>query len=166
MEDHPFCIGKRKREDGGVAGIQDWGYAYRLTTAFLIPLVPKHSIMSQRKIKFYDILVYIAYAYFFLLGTGGFVLDLIGKSFNYLALIMMLVFGVQAYFRHRLTDLIIGVLALVLSIFMLLSSLEDVHKHSYNWIINIIIVTVSITSIIMSLILMFSYTKRSFQAEE
>jgi dolichyl-phosphate-mannose--protein O-mannosyl transferase len=121
--------------------------------------------MSRRKVTFYDIMVYVAYGYFFLLGAAWFIVSLGSSGFNYQAFIVMLVFGVQAYFRHRLTDLIIGVLMLGLSIFMLLQALTIGKKGGFDGLANTMIV-MSVASVVMSLILMFSYVKLGMKNEE
>ena len=120
--------------------------------------------MTKRKTKLYDILVYSAYAYFFLLGLAWFIMSFAG-GINYQALIVVIVFGFQAYFRHRLTDLIIGVLMLGLSIFMMLQSIAIGNKGGFDALANTMM-AMSAVSIIMSLILMFSYVKLSFRDDK
>lgn len=121
--------------------------------------------MSRRRLTFYDIMVYIAYGYFFLLGAAWFLVSFGSTGFNYQAFIVMLVFGVQAYFRHRLTDLIIGVLMLGLSIFMLLQALTIGKRGGFDALANTM-TAMSAISIIMSLILMFSYVKLGMKSED
>ncbi|MES2702221.1 MAG: hypothetical protein V4649_06255 [Bacteroidota bacterium] len=121
--------------------------------------------MAQRKIMFYDILVYIAYGYFFLLGLGWFVTSFMSTGFNYQAFLIVAVFAAQAYFRHRLTDLIIGLLILGLSIFMLLQSIEIIKAGKLEDLGKVML-GMSVISIVMSLILMFSYVKLSFRDKE
>jgi hypothetical protein len=116
--------------------------------------------MATRKRTLYDILVYIAYSYFLLLGLSWFLVSF-SSGFNYTAFGIVVVFGVQAYFRHRLTDLLIGIIMLLLSIFMLLQSISIGKTGGFDALANTMM-AMSATSIIMSLILMFSFVKLSF----
>jgi hypothetical protein len=119
--------------------------------------------MAGRRITIYEVLVYIAYGYFLLIGLGWFFMSFAG-GFNYTAFIMVLIFGAQAYFKHRLTNLIIGILMLGLSIFMLLQSVELMQIYGSTGTVSILLAS-SVISIVMSLILIFSYTKLGFKNE-
>ena len=120
--------------------------------------------MGGRQLTFYNIMVYVAYGYFFLLGAAWFVISLGSSGFNYQAFIVMLVFGIQAYFRHRLTDLIIGVLMLGLSIFMMLQALTIGKRGGFDGLANTMIAMAAF-SIAMSIVLMFSYVKLGMKNE-
>jgi hypothetical protein len=120
--------------------------------------------MGKRRITFYEILVYVAYGYFLLVGLAWFFMSF-SEGFNYTAFIMALVFGVQAYFKHRLTNLVIGILIFGLSIFMLLQSIDLSRIYGFSPTVNIVLAS-SIISILLSLVLIFSYTKLKYLEEE
>jgi hypothetical protein len=121
----------------------------------------------SKKIGFYQALVFIAYAFYILLGASWFYMSFSGSGrFNYQAFMLAVVFGVQAYYRHRLTDLILGVLTMFLSIFMLMDVLNTFDLMAKGAVIDgfiKILLGLCFFSIIMSGILMFSYLKLSFK---
>ena len=124
----------------------------------------------RKKITFFEILVFIAYAFFILLGLTWFIVSFMSsRHFNYQAFMLVAVFGIQAYFRHRLTNLILGILALFLSLFMLLDVINDFNLMAkdadFNGFIKALI-GLSLFSVIMSGILILSYTKLSFKDQE
>ncbi len=119
--------------------------------------------IEKKKLIFYEWLVFIAYGFFILMGLTWFIMSYMsGGQFNYQAFIVIALFVVQAYYKHKLANLIIGVLCLALSIFMLLQSLL-IGKHGGFDALAVGMTSMSIFSIIMSMILMFSYTKLSFK---
>jgi hypothetical protein len=127
-----------------------------------------NSFMERKKITFYEVLVYIAYGFFILLGLVWFVMSFSssGGRFNYTAFSIMVIFAAQAWFRHRLTNLILGILALFFSIFMLLdviSAFDLMAKNaSYDNGAKELL-GLSVVSIVMSVILVFGYTRLSFK---
>jgi len=121
--------------------------------------------MNKRGITFYEVLLFAAYAFFILLGLAWFFMSFSG-GFNPTAFFIVVVFAVQAYYRHRLTNLILGVLALFFSIFMLMdviSTYNLMDKHAvYNGFVKGFIL-MSLVSVVMSVILVFGYLKMSFK---
>ena len=125
---------------------------------------------EKKKITVFEILVYIAYAFFFLLGITWLVMNFMSSGhFNLQAFMLASVFAIQAYFRHRLTNLIIGILVLFLSIFMLLDVISEYNLMAkgatYDGFIKALL-GLSLFSIFMSCILIFSYTKLSFKDQQ
>ena len=114
--------------------------------------------------------MFVAYGFYLLLGLSWFLVSLLsGGFFNTIAFIITAAFGAQFYFRHRITNLILGVLALFLSIWMLLDvvntlNLMDKHAtqdgYSRGWL------WFCVLSMVMAGILIFSYTKLSFKDQE
>src|ERR1043166_2494715 len=112
--------------------------------------------MAEKKHSFYEIMVYVAYGFFILLGLGWFSGSLfVGGFFNYWAFLIMVVFGLQAYFRHKLTNLILGVLTLPLSILGTLQFIWFGQKTGFDLFVNLMIV-LSVIGFILSLVLVFS----------
>jgi hypothetical protein len=122
---------------------------------------------EKKKITFFEIMVYVAYAFFILLGGCWLVISFMSsRQFNPEAFTIVAIFGIQAYFHHRLTNLILGILALGFSIFMLLeviSSFDLMAKEAvFDGLVKSLM-SLSVCSIIMSCILIFSYIKLSFK---
>jgi hypothetical protein len=116
----------------------------------------------------YQLLVYIAYGFYILLGLSWLGAGLLAKPshINPFAILIMLVFGLQAYYRHVLTNLILGVLCLFFSIFMMLLpslnvALQPSAKGSMPYAIPLVFV--SLSSVILAGILIFSYMKLNFK---
>jgi hypothetical protein len=122
---------------------------------------------EKRKVTFFEIMVFIAYGFYILFGASWFLMSFTGSGrFNYQAFTLLVVFGVQAYYRHRLTNLILGVLTLFLSFFMLMDVLSTFNLMAKGATFDGLVKTLiglCATSIIMSGILMFSYLKMSFK---
>ncbi len=121
----------------------------------------------KNKITSYEILVFIAYGFFLLFGLTWFVVSIVnGGRFNPTAFFIMVAFGAQFYFRHRLTNLILGVLALFFSIWVLLEVINAndlMAKHAvYDGFVKGFL-WFCLCSIIMSVIIIFGYTKLSFK---
>lgn len=115
----------------------------------------------KSKAGFYEVMVYIAYGYFILLGLAWFVASMSG-GINYTALGIVAIFGIQAYFKHRLTNLLLGIVTFALSIFMLLQSISMGGKGGFDAFVNVLI-AMSAVSVVLSLILMFSFMKLAFK---
>jgi hypothetical protein len=125
---------------------------------------------ARKKVSLLEVLVYIAYAFFILLGGTWFVMNFMSSGhFNTQAFTLTVVFAVQAYFRHRLTNLILGILALFLSIFMLLDVISQFNlmakEATYDGFIKALM-ALSVFSIVMSAILILSYAKLSFKDQQ
>jgi hypothetical protein len=119
---------------------------------------------EKRKVTFYEILVYITYGYFILIGLAWFLMSM--PHFNYQAFTLIAIFAAQSYFRHKLTNLIIGIISLGLSIFMLLEVVQTYDLFAKNATADGLakgLLGFCVLSIIMSIILIFSYTKLSFR---
>jgi len=125
---------------------------------------------EKKKITIFEILVYIAYAFFILLGLVWFLVSLAGsKHFNIQAFVIVLVFGIQAYYRNRITNLILGLISLGCSIFMLLDVISIYNLMAKGAIFDgfiKVMMLLPIVGIILSGILVFSYTKLSFKDQE
>ena len=121
----------------------------------------------KKKLSFYEVLVYVAYGFFLLFGLLWFLLTLSNSHvFNTQALVIIVAFATQLYYKHKLTNLILGVLALFFSIWMLLevvSGNDTGVKHASYDGFSIGLICFFSFSIIMSAILIFSYTKLSFK---
>ena len=124
---------------------------------------------EKRKVTLYEILVFVAYGFYILLGATWFLMSFSGSGrFNYQAFVLTVVFAVQAYYRHRLTNLILGVLTLFLSIFMLMDVLNTFDLMAKGAVVDGFIkslIALCFVSIILSGLLMFSYLKLSFKEQ-
>ena len=125
------------------------------------------SIMEKKKLSFYEVLVFAAYGFYLLLGLVWFMMSLVrSHQFNAEALFIVVVFATQVYFKHRLTNLILGILALFFSIWMLLdviNSFDLMAKGAHIDGLSGGLMFFCVFSMIMSGILIFSYTKLSFK---
>ena len=123
--------------------------------------------MGKQKLSSYEVLVFVAYGYFLLLGLAWFVMSMIGNhQFNAQALFIVIAFAAQIYFKHRLTNLILGILCLFFSIWMLMdvfSSFDLMAKGAHIDGLSGGLMTFCFVSMIMSVILVFGYTKLSFK---
>ena len=116
-----------------------------------------------KALSFYEKLVFIAYGYFIVLGFAWLLASFFyGGYFNYWAFFTIAAFGAQAYFRKKLTNLILGVLVLGVGIFWSLQFIWMGSKTGYDFFVKTML-GISVVSIIMSVILIFSYTKLSFK---
>jgi len=119
--------------------------------------------MPKTEVTFYERLVYVVYGYFILLAAAWLILSfLFGKFFNLWAFFTLAIFIVQAYYKHRLTNLIVGILGLAVSIFWLLEFTFLGQQAGYNLFVAVML-GAFILSLISSGILIFSYTKLSFK---
>ena len=117
----------------------------------------------------YQKLVYVAYGFFIVLGLAWYLLGIMNDS-RYIqpfSFFIVLAFGLQAYYRHLLTNLILGILALFFSIFMMLLpslnyAIVAAQRNSFTWNAFFMIAT-SILSVALSGILIFSYMKLNFR---
>ena len=122
-----------------------------------------------KKTDTYQLLVYIAYGFFLLLGLAWLVAGFVTKPahINPVALGVVLVFGAQCYYRHLLANLIIGLLCIFLSLFMMLlpalNMLAQPNKETAAYAIPIVII--SVLAVVLSGIMVFSYMKLSFKDE-
>ncbi|HXS35796.1 MAG TPA: hypothetical protein VN721_03800 [Flavipsychrobacter sp.] len=112
----------------------------------------------------YGIAVFIACIYFVLLGGFWFFEALFTtEQFSYGGFVMMVIFLVQLFLRRKLANLILGVIVLFFSIWFFLISSSEYPSSKVKSDVPIELIwiglTISITSIIMSGILIFSYFK-------
>lgn len=121
----------------------------------------------SKQFSTYEKLVFAAYGYFIVLGLVQFLKGLTAQHsyFDFFALAIIIVFGIQTYFRKKLTNLILGILTLGISIFLLLTFLYGGSINGFSLIVKLMLMS-SIISIIMSGILIFSYTKLGFKDEQ
>lgn len=115
----------------------------------------------------YQTLVNIATGFFIAFGLGLFLITLIkDKRIDSMALLMVLVFAAQHYFKHLLTYLILGIVTMFMSIFMLLGWL--------NWFLVLVkahkltptdayLLFLPLTCLTFSGILVFSFQKLNFK---
>jgi hypothetical protein len=103
--------------------------------------------------KVYGVLVIFALLFLTLLSAALFGLYWYLGAFNPLTLVMTVVFAVQLIFRHKLVNLILGIIVLFYSIIQLLEDLSVAYR---GWFENTYLVLM-IISIIMSAILIFSF---------
>jgi len=121
--------------------------------------------MTKERTSPYQVLVYIAYGFYLLLSGAWFFMGLFnGHKFNPLAFFVMVVFGVQAYYRHLLTNLIVGILLFFISIIGLLESMSGL-RHGDVLLIDKILIAIPAISIAMSGILIFSYLNLNFKKQ-
>ena len=123
--------------------------------------------MLNNRTGAYQIWVYIAYGFYFLLSLSWFLVSLFnGEPINFVAFFLTVVFGTQIYYKHLLANLIIGVITLFGSIFMLLQALNYVIPQAKTGRLEFFdkfLVAMPILSILMSGILIFSYLKLNFK---
>ena len=119
--------------------------------------------MDKKRFSGYELIVFTAYGYFLLLGLVFLMLSwYISGNPSYVALLIIAVFSAQCWFRHKLGNLIIGVLTLGGSIFGLLEFLSTGLKGGFNSF-TITMTSIFVAGIIFSGILIFSYTRLSFK---
>jgi len=121
---------------------------------------------DKKRVTFYEVLVYFGYGYFILIALAWFLICL--PHFNYQAFTMLAIFGAQSYFRHKLTNLIIGIISLGLSIFMLLEVIQNFDLFAKGVSPDNLakgLMAFCVFSMVMSCVLIFSYTKLTFQEQ-
>lgn len=117
----------------------------------------------SKQFSTYEKLVFAAYGYFILIALCWLTANIvIGGFFNPWASATVLLFVAQAYFRKRLTNLILGILIFGVSIFWLLEFTFLGKTTGFDIFVNTMLI-LSVISIIMSGILIFSYTKLGFK---
>jgi len=118
--------------------------------------------MGNKQLSSFEKLVLAIYGFYILLSSVWITMNLVfGHYFNYQAFIVAAVFAVQAYYRHKLANLLLGILLLAVSIYAGLEFMLMGGKTGFDAFVNIMI-GICIASVIMSGILIFSYTKLSF----
>ena len=113
----------------------------------------------KEKKSVYEIMLLVAYGFYMLVGLLFLAGSLYwGKLFNYWAFSLFALFASQAYLQHRLTNLILGIPILAISIFFALQFISM----DKNVIINSML-GISLSSIVLSIIMIFGYLKMSFK---
>ena len=104
-----------------------------------------------------------AYGFFIILSLAWLVTSAVNNhKLNLAALVLLIVFGVQAYVKHLFANLIIGILTLFFSIFMLLNVI-DTFVNAHMPLALGILSCLAILSIVCSLIMIFSYKKLNLE---
>jgi hypothetical protein len=110
----------------------------------------------------YSKLVLGTYVFYMLLSLAWFVTSLaVGGYVNFFALVTFAAFAAQFYFKHRITNLVLGILVLPASIYGALFFLSWGGNSGFDTFISVMI-ALSIASIAASIILVFGYLKLSF----
>lgn len=123
--------------------------------------------MVQSRVSTYQVLVYLAYGFYFLLGASWFGLGMYnGGHFNSAAFFILAIFATQMYYKNLLANLILGIVGLLFSIFMLLQALNyaiPAAKKGPLPAFQQVLVAVPVVSVIMAGVLIFSYLKLNFK---
>jgi len=120
--------------------------------------------MNEKKgLLFYEVMALVAYGYFILIALASLLMIFyLQGNINFVATAVILVFGIQAKIRHKLANLIIGVLTFAVSIFFSLECLSRVHSVGLNLFTGTM-TSIALGGIFFSLMLILSYTKISFK---
>ena len=113
----------------------------------------------------YSKLVFATYVFYMLISLAWFVTSLaVGGYINYFALVTLAAFAAQTFFKHRITNLVLGILMLPASIYGALFFLSWGGNSGFDTFISVMI-SLSVTSIAASIVLVFGYLKLSFSNE-
>lgn len=136
-------------------------FVYRYSLLFLYPIFG-----TNTKIEMNKKITYLAYGFYIFIAFSWFATSLlVGGYLNYIALITLLAFIAQAYYKHRVANLIFGILILPASIFWALQFVWEGGKNGFDAFISIMSI-LSVISIVLSVILLFSYMKQSFNTDK
>ena len=123
--------------------------------------------MAPSKGFSYLTLVFIAYGFYILLGLSWLVVSLLNNhNLNPYAVFLVVIFGAQCYYKHVLTNLILGVMALLFSIYMFLFAMNGAVAASRSGGLTLFdqsMVAMTVCSILFSVILIFSFLKLNFR---
>lgn len=115
----------------------------------------------MQRFGFYNILLYLAYIFYIIFGIFWFYESFASsRHFNYAAFGMVLVFGIQLFFRRRLVNLVLGIITLFLSIWMAMEIVSSYNLFAKGTSLDDggkLVMGISVASIIISIILMFSF---------
>lgn len=110
--------------------------------------------------------VNIANGFYLLIGLVWLLMGLSRGAFNAMALGIVVVFGAQLYFKHLISNLILGIIFLFLSVFSLLEAINSAaaaaRAHDLM-LFDKVLVVLPLVSLAMSGILIFSYIKMGFK---
>ncbi|MCF8449773.1 MAG: bestrophin family protein [Taibaiella sp.] len=113
----------------------------------------------------YKKLLIVVYAFYILLALFWFLANyFMGGIVNYIAFISLAVFCTQAYYKHRVANLAFGIIILPASIFSALYFLSWGYKAGFDGFIYTMSF-ISLFSIVLSIFLVFSYLKLSFDKD-
>jgi hypothetical protein len=118
---------------------------------------------EEKRITVFEVLVYLAYSFYILIGLAWLTMSFVWwHAFDYRPLIIIGIFGAQAWLRHKLTNLILGILTLPICIF---GTLEFIYAGQQKGFIPFVqtMLCLSVVGIIMSGFLVFGYMKLSFK---
>ena len=119
--------------------------------------------MADNRIRGYEWWVYGAYLYFWLVALTWVVLTFIFSGIiSAEAIIAVIAFSIQAWWRNRMANLILGILTLVVSIFVTLEFLAIGIKKGFSSF-GLTMLGFAVAGLIFSGILIFSYTKLAFR---
>ena len=122
--------------------------------------------MYNDNARSYQKWVYVAYVFYLLLGLSWFIIAMLNGHFNAPALGITIIFGAQFYYKHLLTNLVLGALCLFGSIFMLLQAINGAviaAKAHQLMFADKFLVGLFATSLLMGGVLIFSYIKLGFK---
>jgi hypothetical protein len=128
-----------------------------------------YSIFDAQRIMIsktlYKKLLIVVYAFYVLLALFWFLANyFMGGIVNYIAFISLAVFCAQAYYKHRIANLAFGIIILPASIFSALYFLSWGYKAGFDGFI-FTMSFLSLCSIVLSIFLVFSYLKLSFDKD-
>ena len=116
-----------------------------------------------QKLKYRNF-VYASYGFYLLVSLAWFIAALYWSgAINYMAILTFAVFCVQAYYNHRVTNLVVGLILLPTSILGTLYFVTWGAKSGFDAFIYTM-TTLGLVSIAASIILAFSYLKMSFDS--
>ena len=119
--------------------------------------------MAKERVHYYQVLVYIAYVFYLLFGLSWFGISLVnGGHFNAFAFFIVAIFGVQLYYKHLLTNLILGVILFFGSLFGFIDFLSGMGKVDVMMFDKVGLALTGI-SVLMAGILIFSFLKLNFR---
>ncbi len=105
------------------------------------------------------------YAFYIGLSLTWFLVSFfVGSYVNYISLLTFGIFCTQAWYRHRVANLALGIIVLPASIFGALYFLAWGGNTGFDAFINVML-ALSVTSIVLSIFLVFSYLKMSFNTD-
>lgn len=118
--------------------------------------------MPSQRNRISQVLVYVAYGFFLCIGLMMLYSGFIMHAFSYTGFAISGVFILQFIYKKPLVNLILGVLTLFFSIWMLLLAMNTYNmldKNTPHNTAGTAMVASSIIGMLLSLVLMFSYSK-------
>lgn len=110
--------------------------------------------------------VTMANIFYLLLGLAWFVVAILNGRFTTFGLAMVIIFGAQLYFKHLITNLVLGIACLLGSVYMLLYAINSAvaaARANELLVADKIMLALCVLSIVMAGVLMFSYLKMGFK---